>query len=319
MTPTIPKCQLDFLSDLARLCDSWLVADGFALSEANLGAPMGRLEINTLYRYFNLHRRRPSAVPRRVHRSRELSYPSNVATGIAQVEHELLTGIDLWPRLSRRLPKVQQNNDPRKNDHLLADWDIYHLHLGVDSDRVPSGQIRGDKFVLFCILDPEDAYLIQVLDHDAFSEPALLEIVYANWSQLMMPLALYPGAPPAKAKIREARESGVVALTTLANGFVPAPRGGGYTTSGHSLRALRLATQWADVTSQWEDCARQSLSALLDAARGRRAVIPEAIRVELDFDDGRWWAVYWEIESRLELPEPPPDLTMPLEHVRGAK
>ena len=289
---------MGFLSDLARLCDSWLLAGGFALSPNNLGPPMGRPEINTLYRYFNLHR------------SRELSYPGDVATGVAQVEHELLTGIDLWPRLSRRLPKAYQNNDPRKNDHLLADWDIHHLHLGVDSDRLPNGQVRGDKLVLFCILDPEDAYLIQVLDHDAFSEPALLEIVYADWPHLFTPLALSPGAPPSKGKIRAARDSGIVPLTTLANGFVPAPRGGGYTTSGHSFRALRLATQWADVTSQWEDCARKALLELLDAARARREVIPGKIRVELAFDDGHWSAIYWEIESRLELPEPPPELML---------
>jgi len=66
------------------------------------------------------------------------------------------------------------------------------------------------------------------------------------------------------------------------------------------------------LTSQWEDCARRALPELLDAALARRAVIPSAIRVELDCDDGRWSAIYWEIESRLELPEPPPELSLPM-------
>jgi hypothetical protein len=303
---------MNFLADLARLCDSWLAANGFAFSATALGPPMGTPEINALYRYFNLHWRRPSAAPRRIHRSRELTYSDDVAAGVAQVEHELMAGIDLLPRLSRRMPKAHQNNDPRKNDHLLADWDVHHLHLGLDSDRLPSGQIRGTDMVLFCILEPRDAYLIQVLAHEAFADPVLLEIVFANWPQLFTRLPLAPGAATTREKIKTAHSGGIIPLTTLANGFVAVPRGGGFATSGHSVRALQLATEWADVTSRWEDCVQDALPELLDAARARSAVIPASIRVELDFDGGRWSAIHWEIESRLYLPGPPPGLELPV-------
>jgi hypothetical protein len=226
------------------------------------------------------------------------------------VERELTAGIDVWPRLSRRLPKPAENNDPRKNDHLLADWDIHHLHLGLDTDRIPSGQIRGTKLVLFCILDSRDAYLIQVLDHESFSEPELLEIVYANWPHLLAPLALEPGEPPTRDRIKAARAGGLTPITALRTGFVAVPRGGGITTSGHSFRALRLATEWAEVTSRWEECVRDRLPELLAAARQRGDVVPDELRIELDFDpdERRWVAIHWEIESRLNLPGPPPGL-----------
>lgn len=38
MSATILKCEMNFLSDLARLCDSWLLAGGFPLSAAR-GVP----------------------------------------------------------------------------------------------------------------------------------------------------------------------------------------------------------------------------------------------------------------------------------------
>lgn len=311
MAPTA-RCELDFLADLARMCDAWLVADGFPLSEAHLGRPMGRPEINTLYRYFNLRRRRPAAVPRRVHRSREFNCPSEVSAGLAQVEAELLNGIDLWPRLSRRMPKPHANNDPRRNDHLLAHWDIHHLHLGLESDRLQSGQIRGTKMVLFCILDPDDAYLIQVFDHEAINDAVLLEIVRANWPHLLTPLPLHGGPAASKENIKAARESGVVPLTTLPDGFVPASRGGGFTSSGHSLRALRLATDWAKVTSLWEDCTQEALPEIVEAAHARGAAVPDVIRVELDFEDGDWSALHLGIDSRLMLPPPPDGMRLPM-------
>jgi len=308
----VPRRETNFLDDLARLCDAWLMAAGFALSATALGPPMGVgvQEINVLYRYFNLHRRCPAAVPRRIHRARDLACPVELAPGLAQVENELTAGTDLTPRLSRRMPKQHQNNDPRKNDHLLADWDIHHLHLGLDADRRPEGQIPGTKLVLFCILDPHDAYLIQVLDHDAFSDPELLEIVHANWPSLLRPLAIDPGDPQTREKVAAARASGILPITGLRGGFVAVPRGGGFTTSGHSFRALRLATDWADVTSQWEECVRQALPELLAAARERGDVVPDAIRVELELDKGSWSAVLWAIESRLHLPAPPAGLRL---------
>jgi hypothetical protein len=165
--------------------------------------------------------------------------------------------------------------------------------------------------VLFCILERSDAYLIQVLGHEAFSDPQLLEIIYSNWPELLTPLAIAPGAPATMESVKAARDGGVIPLTTLGNGFVAVPRGSGFTTSGHSFRALRLATEWADVTSRWEECVGEALPELLDASRERGNVVPDSIRIELDLDHGRWSAVLWEIESRLNLPGPPPELDLP--------
>jgi hypothetical protein len=117
-------------------------------------------------------------------------------------------------------------------DGLLDDWGISHLHLG---RRLKGKFIRRSKFVLLTFFTDSDAYLLGVFDHGHWADVELLEILHANWPKAIAHARTglkpsFSGSPTAQ-EITRAREAGVAALITLADGTVYAPPNWGYSTA----------------------------------------------------------------------------------------
>jgi hypothetical protein len=137
--------------------------------------------------------RQVAARVRRAHQSAALS--SNPLSSdpaykpaLDEIVRRLGTGEELTPFLSRGIRfgfRSSQGLAPgqlqrRKDlDLLLNEWRIHHLHL--------STTLEADAFMartgplLFAIFTPDDAYLIDILEHGGWYNDALLKIVAAEW------------------------------------------------------------------------------------------------------------------------------------------
>jgi hypothetical protein len=288
------RIEMDLFRDLVENVRAKLVAAGYAV-------PPAYTPRDVLYAWANVRRRIPATRPRRVQRSREFRCPPQHAQGLTVVERKLANGESLRPHLSRRVFRLDYN------DALLNDWEIQHLHLGTRVKK--NGMVAGTREIVFCILEPDDAYFIQIMDHNSFSEPDLLDIVHANWPQLLQQLPLVVGqqrglgARHGASEIQEMRNARVLSIgVVLTDGTVVAPRGGGYSTTGHSIKAMVTARHWTSMTEQWEQLVHGAIEELIKDARQRDIDIPPVIHFELQEDNGTWFALAPVIRTRIRLP-----------------
>lgn len=162
-------------------------------------ATMRELGFRSLHQdYATWKGRMPVARPRRVHISPELlANPARrgYGGGLAAVLREVATGGDLRPRLSTaiehaytpRVPPLLARRRPRERhvDRLLADWGLHHLHLGDGQHRKSPEFIRRTPHVLFVALKSDDAYLVDLAEHEShganWSALTILEVVVRNW------------------------------------------------------------------------------------------------------------------------------------------
>ena len=62
---------------------------------------------------------------------------------------------------------------------MLYEWDVHHLHI--------SSTIKSDGFVqranplLYAVFKPNDAYLIDILDHQSWTVDDVFEVMIDNW------------------------------------------------------------------------------------------------------------------------------------------
>ncbi len=112
----------------------------------------------------------------------------------------LEAGGDIGPHLSKgimtgyesptRLPQspVQSNahesgrkkrKTRRDLDLLLNDWSIYHLHLSTEAMK--GGWIKRTDLLLFAVIKPQDAYLIDIAPHGSWYEENFIRIIASTW------------------------------------------------------------------------------------------------------------------------------------------
>lgn len=162
-------------------------------------ATMRELDFRSLHQVYATWKGRvPVARPRRVHVSRELlASPARRAygDGLAAVLNEVANGDDLRPRASTAIEHAytpwihpllaRRRPSERHVDRLLADWGLHHLHLGTEPLRKRPEFVRRKPHVLFVAVRPDDAYLVDVVEHESdganWSALALLEVVVRNW------------------------------------------------------------------------------------------------------------------------------------------
>ena len=150
---------MDFVGDITAILRERLVTLGYLLSP-ELSDEAVRM------RYFNLQHRLIPQRPRNVHRANSSTCPPNLHAGLTFVEGKIIRGEALRPHLSCGILDVSYS------DSLLNDWGVYHFHLGTT--------LRDDGFivrtgpVLFARMTENDAYLIDVREHGAWSSQDLL-------------------------------------------------------------------------------------------------------------------------------------------------
>ena len=135
------------------------------------------LDLRELFsKFYNWQNRFISVRRRSVHLSPELQ--ARNSTEVKELADKIEKGYDLTLHLSKRVEKVFIAN-PRQPclgsgredlDLLLNEWGIHHLHTH-----------RGSAELLFVTFRHDDAYLLDLLDHKAWTKESLVEIAVTNW------------------------------------------------------------------------------------------------------------------------------------------
>lgn len=225
------------MEDLRGHLVAWLVSRGFDVPPRDQASVSNALDacLRVLHRSI-------SPRPRHVHRSNVLKARQLVGElqeRISRVESEITRGEDLNHRLTRRYFNAGFD------DRLLNDLGVSHFHLGAagqGTDTTGQRAMSGaGADLLWVIIKPLDAYLIDVFDHSAFEDYDFVKVIYENWKHLLgEPL---PGVSDVEPKLSPKERAGIrrAGFTTLVehNGEVFHP--GGYVSSGLSMAVRRAS------------------------------------------------------------------------------
>jgi len=187
---------------------------------------------------FTIYERKIDGTKRKVFLSKELASKSDKR--IASIVKKFADGIDVNPHLSKTISNIDFK------DMLLNDWGIYHFHLGEKIDS--SGFIERTADVLFGIITNTNAYLVDIMPHDNWSEINLLEIIDANWPQLLETREVKGFIPEWTIKkndeVFEMRKARLNYMVELKNGKIFNPNNMGYASSGHTISSVLNAQRY---------------------------------------------------------------------------
>jgi len=244
----------NFFEDIRAQASAWFTSAGITLPDPN------NLEA-VLFAYFSVKRRLISMQPRQVMRSRELqsrALSEVEKQALDMIEKQTMTGEALMPRLSKSIMR------PDFNDGLLDDWGIHHLHLGNKIGQDGFFE-RGDP-LLYVLVRADAVHFIDLLDHSAFEDDQLLQIIHENWPEKIA-LFRVPGTVPGSLSPQlspEDRRKARKRLTVTwqaSDGTIYLPPGGGATTAGlgsqvvsaadHLLEKALAAEKWSQENAEW--------------------------------------------------------------------
>ena len=139
-----------------------------------------------LVHYFSFRMKYIGYQPWKVHWSAELraQLPRHLCRqAIGQIAVEAASGLDINCYQS----KDAFNAD--KDDDLLNDWKIHHLHLSTEIDSEEPRFMKRSDELLFVRFDNPNAYFIDTAPHSdpGWSRRRLLEIIVDNWPTVMKP------------------------------------------------------------------------------------------------------------------------------------
>lgn len=236
----------DFLDDVRSYALGLLQQAGISTAAVQTTDTAAVLEA-----YFNVVLKVVDSRPRKVQWSAELRGKAllpDVATGVHLIEARCIAGDSLEPHFSKRATK------PHTNDWLLNHCSVHHLHV-----RQP----QGDE-LLYVWVEPDDIYFLDVRGHVAMAGVDLLEIVLANWPELLgPPLPAKGGDFMTADEIDQARRSGLTPPIRLSDGnyYYPAETGllvGTRDSRGQSFEAGSRADFVMNRTHKLEQLFRQN-------------------------------------------------------------
>lgn len=132
------------------------------------------------------------AQPRRVHlsdvlRTNPLFSDARFSGAVTTICERIKRGDDLTPHLSRGVHVGYEapSNGPKKLnrrrdlDLLLGDWGIHHLHLSTHLES--DGFVTRTGPLLLGVFQPDDAYLIDIIDHGDWSRESIMQTAVRAW------------------------------------------------------------------------------------------------------------------------------------------
>lgn len=238
---------MDFRQDMLRDARQWLQHFGFE-GEADLDNSTAGLM------YFEVLQRIPRQHPRTFGRSSEPLPPltAEEAQGLLELQTEVETGGPLLPWMSRTL--VRQSDAP-----LIYDWGVHYFHLGTQFEA-DGFRSRTDN-VVFAMVTAERFLVIGIRRHQPvpWAQKDMMRIVRRTWPDVLQPYRVDVGFRPDllledSRTITAVHRNGWAALLSL-DGEAFMPPGGGYTTDGGSIEAVRrhdnMASYARELEKQW--------------------------------------------------------------------
>ena len=243
--------------------------------------------------YFDVCRRLVTPEPRKIHKAKEFSCPSEFRNTLAEIERKIENGEDIHPHLSRKLRVLTYN------DALLNDWGIQHLHLG---ERIESdGFVKRTGPLLYCKFEQDDAYFIDVLLHGNWTTQTLLTTVHENWPEILQRFRLHGvrGTRISDQEIKELRRKNCNYCLEMADGTTYASPGGGVVGTGSNVFSMLAASQYLDLIRSEQDGIAENIDEISSAASRQGVELPDPAIFELHLLDGKFHAV--ERDSRVAI------------------
>lgn len=193
---------------------------------------------------------------RRCHRSAELAVNPKAIEHQAELDAivaKIRAGEDLTPHLSKGIA------NPVKDDPMMADWRIHHLHLSTTTEE--SGFVKRSGDLLFAAFDPDDAYLIGIYPHGAWTRQEIAEILIRNWQGAGRFIGIggmkLAGPNLTDKERQQARTGGVLTFLEVdGRAYMPS----GITTAGTSIDASRSAHELMNLLGDWRRNTKSKLA-----------------------------------------------------------
>lgn len=178
---------------------------------------------------------------RKVVKAKGFSCPPLFTDKLKRLETEIENGVNLNSYLSRSIM------DCSKDDLMLYDWGIYHLHISDKLDTKKSdGFMERSDLLLYALFDNENAYFIKTINHkgenNMWTQKECLEIINDNWPYLLEPYVM-KGVAEEQQYISDddrsaLRKNHVNTFITLNNGVVIMPPNMGLVCDGSPFKTV---------------------------------------------------------------------------------
>lgn len=248
--------------------------------------------------YANWLNRLVPARHRRVHRSSVLAANPLAADptyrpALDQIVVKLESGADISPHLSRGIQHGFQTRDPSKPktlqrrpdlDLLLNDWGVHHLHL--------STVMEADNFVtrtgplLFAVFRPDDAYLIDIVNHGGWTRERVMKIMVKEWPDAGLALELkgiLPGSPVSEQDRQVLRNKGITTPFEIDSNVYSAI--GCLATAGTSIRTTNAVDRLLDFLKRFHDRLAENPGYVSDMLKHHGIAPPSALDLHFAFFD----------------------------------
>jgi hypothetical protein len=215
--------------------------------------------------------------PRTLRHSSRFDCPEHLRDGLSALEARIRSGESLFPHLSRQIFNAT------KQDGMLFDWGIHHLHLGLVPSAKDPRVIEGTKEVVYASIADDVAYFLVIGNHIRWADMDLIRIMKADFPHLIEPFALkgiHPGNPVSEADRLRLRAAGAMVPVEI-DGILYLPPGGGINTAGGSATSITKLQR----TIHWYNMAESSMKkGLQSVAQGlglSEDKLPESITLRM--------------------------------------
>ena len=207
---------------------------------------------------------------------------------IEEIKIDFQNGNDLNWRLSKRA------DDPTKNDAMLFEWNMYHLHLGTERERHNNNYCKrtGELLVVYITDSNTTAYFIDITENHrnnpiAFSRQRYLDILNSNWPNLLSKYELQEVQMESHITDEERsilRKANAIAFNNIAGKTFLNP-GLGVTSAGTSIQICRKTDFLIQYIDDVESFCRNYQKQYLPKQ------IPEYLNYRLKFNE-KYWSFY---------------------------
>lgn len=170
--------------------------------------------------------------------------------------------------------------DINGKDDLLADWGIYHLHLGHGEKTARSNKfVNRAKELLFIFPKENNLYFLNILNHGSWTDRSLIKILHDNWSSTIERYKV-GGVNGLNREVTEKelyklRKNAINTLIEIGDD-VYLGAGLGFTTDGMPFQTLRMA-------ENLEELLNNHSNALKENEKNLRAKIEKILNKSIEF------------------------------------